>query len=150
MKFDILLLLSKEAMKKAKAKIDFQEDKINIFGKKVKIYFTSTSNYCLELKSKLSDENVFKSNIAFLCSNVQNLSNTEKYKVALKLQIRISHSHIERLISLLQDCEINNKELQSYITYLDKRCEICIKYKKSEPRNRGQYFVFLLQKPLMR
>ena len=71
MKYDILLLLSKEAMKKAKAKIDFQEDKTNIFGKKVKIYFTSTSNYCIELKSKLSDENVFKSNITFLCSNVQ-------------------------------------------------------------------------------
>ena len=86
----------------------------------------------------------------FFAVMYKNLSNTEKYKVALKLQIRISHSPIERLVSLLQDCEINNKELQSHITYLDKRCEICIKYKKSEPRNRGQYFVFLLQKPLMR
>ena len=35
MEYDISLLLSKEAMKKSKTQIDFQEDKINIFGKKV-------------------------------------------------------------------------------------------------------------------
>ena len=40
MEYDIPLLLSKEAMKKAKTQTDFQEDKINIFGQKVKIYFT--------------------------------------------------------------------------------------------------------------
>ena len=49
------LLLSKEAMKKAKTQTDFQENKINIFGKKVKIYFTSTGHYCIKLRSKLSD-----------------------------------------------------------------------------------------------
>ena len=53
--YDILLHLSKEAMKKAKTQIDFQEDKINIFDKKVIIYFTSTGHYCIKLKSKVSD-----------------------------------------------------------------------------------------------
>ena len=53
--YDIPLLLSKEAMKKAKTQIDFQEDKINIFDKKVIIYFTSTGHYCIKLKSKVSD-----------------------------------------------------------------------------------------------
>ena len=45
--YDITLLLSREAMKKAKTQIDFQEDKTNMFGKKVKIYFTSTGHYCI-------------------------------------------------------------------------------------------------------
>ena len=84
MEYDIPLLLSKEAMKKAKTQTDFQEDKINIFDQKVKIYFTSTGHYCIKLKSKLSDQNVCKTNAVFLCNNIQNLSNTEKYKVALK------------------------------------------------------------------
>ena len=70
--YDIHLLLSKEAMK---------EDKKNIFGKKVKIYFTSTGHYCIKLKCKFIDKNVYKSNVVFHCSNVQNLSNTEKYKL---------------------------------------------------------------------
>ena len=84
-------------MKKVQTKIDFQEDKINIFGKKVKIHFTSTGHYCIQLNSEISGENVFKSNVVFLFSNVQNLSNAEKYKVALKLHRQFSHSHSERL-----------------------------------------------------
>ena len=51
----------------------------------MKIYFFTTGYYCIKTKRKLSDGNVFKSNVVFLCSNVQNLSNTEKYKVALKI-----------------------------------------------------------------
>ena len=81
--YDNPLHLSKEVMK---THTDFQGDKINIFGKKVKIHFTSTGHYCIKLKSKLSDENVFMTNTVLLCSNVQNLSNTKKYIVALKLQ----------------------------------------------------------------
>ena len=66
-------------MKKTKTQIYFQEDNINTFGKNVQIYFTSTGHYCIKLKSKLSDENVFKTNAVFLCSNIHNLSSTEKY-----------------------------------------------------------------------
>ena len=132
MECDIPLLLSKEAMKKAKTQIDFQEDKINMFGKKVEIYFTSTGQYCFKLKSKFSDENVFKTNAVFLYSNVQSLSNTEKYNVALKLHRQFSHPHSERLLSLLQDFEINDEELKSHIKDLDEKCDICIKYKKTK------------------
>ena len=132
--YDIPLLSSKEAMKKAKTQIDFQEDEINIFGKKVKIFFTSTDHFCVKLKSKLSDENVFKTNAVFLCSNIHNLSSTKKYTVALKLHRQFSHPHSERLLSLLLDCEINDEELKSHIKDLDEKCEICIKYKRTKPR----------------
>ena len=37
--------LSKKPMKKAKTPTDFHEGKINIFGKKSKIYFTSTGHW---------------------------------------------------------------------------------------------------------
>ena len=119
MEYSTPLPLSKEATKKAKREIDFQEDQINVFGKKVKIYFTSTGHYCIKLESKFSDKNVFKSNVAFLCSNVQNLSNTEQYKVALKLHRQFSHLQSERLLSLLQHCEINDEDLKSQIKDLD-------------------------------
>ena len=39
------LILSKEAMKKAKTHIDFQRNKITIFGLKIDIKFTSAGQY---------------------------------------------------------------------------------------------------------
>ena len=59
-----------------------------------------------------------------LCSNVQNLSNTEKYKVTLKLHRQFSHPHSERLLHLLQDCEINDEELKSPMKDLDKKSDL--------------------------
>ena len=50
--YDIPLLLSKEAMKKAKTQIDFQEDKINIFGKKLK--YISLQLVIIVLNSKVN------------------------------------------------------------------------------------------------
>ena len=55
------------------------------------MYFTSTGHYCIKLKSKLGDENVFKS------------KDKKKDKVALKLHRRFSHLHSKRLLSSLQD-----------------------------------------------
>ena len=56
----------------------------------------------------------------------------QKNIVALKLRRQFSHPHSERLLSLLQDCEINDEELKSYIKGLDEKCEICIKYKRTK------------------
>ena len=50
------------------------------------------------------------------------------------LHRQFSHPHSERLLSLLQDCEINDEELKSHIKDLDEKCDICIKYKKTKPR----------------
>ena len=50
---DIPLLISKEAMKKAQTQIDFEEDKINIFGKKVEIYLISTGHNCIKLNKQV-------------------------------------------------------------------------------------------------
>ena len=132
--YDIPLLLSKEAMKKAKTHIDFKEDKVIIFDKKIDICFTSTGHYCIKFDNKLSDEKNFKSNIALFCTNMQNLSSQEKYKIALKLHRQFSHPHSDRLLSLLKDCNINDEEIKSHIISLDEKCDICIKYKKTKPR----------------
>ena len=69
-KYNIPLLLSKEAMKKAKTQIDFQQDKIYIFGKKIDIQFTSTGHYCINLHTKFNESKNMKSNISYLCSYV--------------------------------------------------------------------------------
>ena len=42
-----MLLLSKNAMKKTKTHIDFQEDKITLLGQKIDIKFTSKGSVCV-------------------------------------------------------------------------------------------------------
>ena len=43
----IPLLLSKESMKCVDTKIDFLEDKINIFGKDISLHFAFSSHYAI-------------------------------------------------------------------------------------------------------
>ena len=80
--YDIPLLLSKEAMKKARTQIDFEEDKVLIFGKKVDIKFSSTGHYCIKLENKFTDEEAFKSNIVLFCNYLSKCSSLEKCKIA--------------------------------------------------------------------
>lgn len=75
--YDTSLLLSKEAMKKAITRIDFQQVKISILGKRVDIKFTSTGHYRIKLDNKLSDESDFKSNV-FFCKYIYKLSLLKK------------------------------------------------------------------------
>ena len=71
----------------------------------------------------------------------------QKNIVALKPHRQFSHPHSEKLLSLLQDCEINDEELKSHIKDLDEKCEICIKYKRTKQQ---PVVGFPLLKPLMR
>ena len=48
-KSEIPLLLSKDSMKKAGTKIDFVNDKIIIFGKEIKLQYTSCGHYTIPL-----------------------------------------------------------------------------------------------------
>ena len=133
-KYDIPLLLSKEAMKKANTKIDFKQDKVIIFGREINIKFTSIGHYCIKLHNYFSEENYVKSNIVLFCKSITKSSSLEKQKIALKLHRQFSHPNSSRLINLLNDCEIVDEELISFIKELDTKCEICLKYKKSKPR----------------
>ena len=49
---ELPLLLSKNAMKKANTGINFQNDKVTMFGKDINLIFTSTGNYAVPLNTK--------------------------------------------------------------------------------------------------
>ena len=53
---DIPLLLSKEAMKKAKTYIDFSEDKIIVFDEEAPVKFSTSGHYCIAV-GKMNKEN---------------------------------------------------------------------------------------------
>ena len=53
MNSEIPLLISKESMKCAGTKIDFLEDKVNIFGKDSSLHFTSSGHYAIPLNDRV-------------------------------------------------------------------------------------------------
>ena len=65
--YDIPLLLSKETMKKANTQIDFKEDKLCIFGKKLDIKFSSSGHYCIDI-DKINSSQTDNYNIVLLCN----------------------------------------------------------------------------------
>ena len=136
MEYDISLLLSKEAMKKAKAQIDFQEDKIIYLAKK--FIYISLQMAIIALNSKVNSvmKMYLRPMLYFfaLMYKVYPIQKNIKLSCLKLLHRQFSHPHSERLLSLLQDCEINDEELKSYIKDLDEKCDICIKYKKTKPR----------------
>ena len=63
-KREIPLLLSKESMKTADSKINFVNDRINVFGKDIQLHFTASRHYAIplnetniNLKTSLEDSN---------------------------------------------------------------------------------------------
>ena len=54
--YDIPLLLSKKAMKKANTQIDFCEDKVHIFGRKIDNKFSSSGHYCIPLGADIYNQ----------------------------------------------------------------------------------------------
>ena len=132
--YEIPLLLSKEAMKKAKTKIDFSQDKVHIFGQSVDVNVTTSGHYCLALNSKYDNISQQQASITLFCKNIDNKSNEEKIKIASKLHRQFAHPPSERLLQLISDSGIIDKQLADHIKKLDTECEICNKYKKAKPR----------------
>ena len=123
---DIPLLLSKDTMKKANTYIDFANDKI-ILNKKVPVKFTTSGHYCIPM-GKIVDDNhdkVLKSELILFCDDVNELSNVEKEIIAIKLHRQFSHPSSDKLIPLLKDANINDKQLFDMVKNINGNCKIC-------------------------
>ena len=120
---EIPMLLSKGAMKKANAKLDFVHDKIEMFGEQIELKFTSSGHYMIDLKP-FSIEDV-KENISLL-------SLTEA--TAKKLHTQFGHAPTDRLIDLIRNSGIEDKKFLKLVEDTEKNCETCKRYKKQKPR----------------
>ena len=132
--YDIPLLLSKEAMKKASTKIDFSNDEINIFDQRIKPHITSSGHYCLKLKNDHDNPSQQYASISLICKDIKNIPANEKPKVALKLHRQFAHPPAERLIQLILDSGIADADLSNHVHEISKNCQTCEKYKKAKPR----------------
>ena len=124
----ILLLLSKKAMKDAKVDIDFVNNKIEIFSSDLDIICNTPGHYCIPIFSFKHIDHENKSEV-LLSMNDMN-SNEEKREVAKKLHKQFGHLMSVKLIGLLKNADIKNKELCVIIEETMKECKVCMKYQK--------------------
>ena len=120
-------------MKRANTFIDFKNDYIELFGKKINLFFTSSGHYCVPIKNVTNNLETFNDVNNVLNLNCTSDKNEKKNKV-LKLHHQFGHHNYKKIADLLKDAEVNGKELEEELKKVDDSCEICLRYKKSRPR----------------
>ena len=135
----IPLPLSKESMKCVGTKIDFLEDKVNIFGKDISLHFTSSGLYTIPLNDSykgsapLDDSRFIE--VFFTIGNLHHESQAEKVQIAIKkLHKQFGHPKGSQLINLIKSAGISDNVLLDVVRSLDDKCSICLKYKKPKSR----------------
>ena len=80
------------------------------------------------LMSKLDSESTV-SNVTLIASGEE-----DKHKIAIKLHMKFAHPKPDKLITLLRNAGSDDDELFNVIKDLERSCEVCIRYRRSNPR----------------
>lgn len=124
---NIPLLLSLEAMKRAKVKIDTENDQAEVFGKIINLDITSSGHYCMPLETtEFSVEKCFFS--------LESMSTGEKTKKIEKIHKQFAHPTKEKFKRLIEDAGAWRDELQEIIDELYQKCQTCKVFTKTPPR----------------
>ncbi len=126
-KSDIPLLLSREAMKTAKVKMDIENDSAEVLGKEVSLNLTSSGHYCIPLGKDISVKEVN-------AVKLDELSDTDLHKTLLKLHRSFAHPTPEKLVNFLKDAGIWDKKYREELEKIYENCSICKQFAKTPPR----------------
>ena len=130
---ELPLLLSKNGMKEAKCKMDYANEKVEMFGRQVQPGFTKSGHYTIALNPKVqagTHENA-KVNVLFSVKDFPEKSFEDKKKMMRKIHKTFGHPSETRLKKLIKDGGIEDSEIMKSIEQVTNECEICIKYKRT-------------------
>jgi transposase InsO family protein len=126
---DIPLLLSKNAMKGAKVKLNLENDTAEIFGVQVMLNHTTSGHYCVPIDK---NENIPVESVCAV--KLFDLDNEAQYRSMVKLHRQFGHPPQEKLKILLKDAGAWVDGLQDCLERVYEKCELCKMYKKTPPR----------------
>lgn len=115
-------------MKKAKIKLDVDNDCAGILRKCIKLKCTPSGRYCIPL----TDETAADSKMQVLMT--VGLDGKEKRKCVLKLHKQFAHPTRKRLSQLLMDAGVEDTEYFRLVEEVTDDCNICRKYKRTPAR----------------
>ena len=129
---DIPLLLSKDAMKRAGTCLTFEDDTVTMLKKKIPLTCTSSGHNYIPITKPLPDKRKFK-HILFI-KEISSKNTVEKIKIATKLHRQFSHPSSKKLCDLVKNAGVTDPEFIKILQTLSNSCELCIHYKKTEPK----------------
>lgn len=150
---DSPLLLSKASMKRAGTVPDMENDRAVMFNKPVKLDFTSSGHYCVNIMNNKSksiqcdeqvlttaendtlsekkDEHEKKSCEDEILTISEQMSSATKQRILLKLHKQFGHASADRLQRLLKSSGNNDTDCQNI---LQKTVSECQRYSKTAPK----------------
>ena len=129
---DIPLLLSKDAMKRAGTCLNFEDDTVTMLKKKIPLSCTSSGHYYIPITKPLPDKRQFK-HVPFI-KEISSKNTTKKIKIATKLHRQFSYPSCKKLCDLVKKAGVTDPEFIKILQTLPNSCELCICYKKTEPK----------------
>ena len=99
--------------------------------------------HIVPITKPLPDKSKFK-HILFI-KEISSKNKSEKIKIATNLHRQFSHPSYKKLCDLVKNAGIRDPEFIKILRVLPNSCEVCIRYKKTEPRSivgfiLGSYF----------
>ena len=119
------LLFSESSMKKARMKLDLENDTASILGKNIKLNCTSSGHYCIPLVDEKKIEDIMFT---------PGCDNKEMKNPKRKLHHQFGHPTCKRLSQLFDDAEIMDERCFLFADEISNNCDVCIKYKNTPPR----------------
>ena len=129
---DIPLLLSKDAMKSAGTCLNFEDDTVTMLKKIIPLNRTSSGLYYIPITKPQPDEHKFK-HIPFI-KEISSKNTAEKIKTVTKLHRQFSHPSNKKLCNLVKNAGVTDPEFIKILQILPNSRELCIHYKKTEPK----------------
>lgn len=130
---DIPLLLSKTSLKRAATLLDLTNDKVEMFHEPVQLEFTSSGQYCVDItcKDNTSNDQTNVANETLIFED--NLDETARAKILLKLHRQFGHGSTDKLKKLVNAGK-QDASLFQQLEQVVNSCETCLKYKKPAPK----------------
>ena len=121
-------------MRKAKMKLDFSNDTVELADEMIKLDSTDSGHYIVPLTKpvKLMRRIDKDDSVQFTLS----VSETNDKKIAQKLHSQFAHPTSDRLIKLLSNDGhkwSSNENLKKEIRSVTENCETCLRFKKPPP-----------------
>ena len=102
---EIPMLLSQNSMKKAKAKLNFGEDTVEMFGEKIKLNFTTSGHYMIDLNPKRIEREMKEISLI----SIEDADQDKQFRMAKKLHTQFGHPRSERLVDLVKDAGVESQ-----------------------------------------
>ena len=127
---EIPLLFSKNSLKRGSGSINFSKDRILILNQNLPLETTSTGHYVLRI-SRNTEGPVDEVRDILFNVNVNDLSQSDLNKTAIKWHKQFAHPPADKLINLLSRAGISKPELNSAIKSVTANCETCQRYRRN-------------------